>query len=187
MPRWAIIPDSAHLLKSFSIAETPLILQQTQSTYITSSGSCFALLKRSMSPLAACPQTPQRSKRKSAPGLVRFPLCYTTLSPLTLQCPAGAVKVFIEASRDWSPCQVSSTTVSFCRAWLTRPWWGSFAVLPWLWALVYRVTIYRFPKRNCKGVSMHVDLELAFCPGAMVLNTSGHMAPDGPWFVTSIS
>ena len=48
---------------------------------------------------------------------------------------------------------------------------------------------YRSPKRNCGGVSMGVDLGLAFCPGAMGLDTSGHRAPgrrmglgSSPWF-----
>ena len=48
---------------------------------------------------------------------------------------------------------------------------------------------YRSPKRNCRGVSMGVDLGLAFCPGAMGLDTSGHRAPgrriglgSSPWF-----
>ena len=48
---------------------------------------------------------------------------------------------------------------------------------------------YRSPKRNCRGVSMGVDLGLAFCPGAMGLDTSGHRVPgrriglgSSPWF-----
>ena len=36
---------------------------------------------------------------------------------------------------------------------------------------------YKSPKRNCRGVSMGVDLGLAFCPGDMGLDTSGHRTP----------
>ena len=81
------------------------------------------------------------------------------------------------------PATVSSTIVSFCRARLTRPCWDSLAVIPWV------LIFYRSPKRNCRGVSMGVDLGLAFCPGAMGLDTSGPRAPgqrmglgSSPWF-----
>ena len=47
------------------------------------------------------------------------------------------------------PATVSSTTVSFCRARLTRPWRGSLAVFPW-------VLFFIGPQRGTAGVSVWV-------------------------------
>ena len=47
------------------------------------------------------------------------------------------------------PATVSSTTVSFCRARLTRPWWGSLAAFPW-------VLFFIGPQRGTAGVSVWV-------------------------------
>ena len=72
-----------------------------------------------------------------------------------------------------------------------HPLWGHFGTEWWVPFLhLHLGTIfYRSPKRNCRGVSMGVDLGLAFCPGAMGLDTSGHRAPGrriglgpSPWF-----
>ena len=69
--------------------------------------------------------------------------------------------------------------------------WGHFGTERWVPFLhLHLGTIfYRSPKRNCRGVSMGVDLGLAFCPSAMGLDTSGHRAPgqrmglgSSPWF-----
>ena len=69
--------------------------------------------------------------------------------------------------------------------------WGHFGTERWVPFLhLHLGTIsYRSPKRNCRGVSMGVDLGLAFCPCAMSLDTSGHRAPgrrislgSSPWF-----
>ena len=69
--------------------------------------------------------------------------------------------------------------------------WGHFGTERWVPFLhLHLGTIfYRSPKRNCRGVSMGVDLGIAFCPGAMGLDTSGHRAPgrriglgSSPWF-----
>ena len=78
------------------------------------------------------------------------------------------------------PATVSSTTVSFCRARLTRPWWGSLAAFPW-------VLFFIGPQRGTAGVSVWVlILGLPSVPALWVwthLDTERRIGLGSPpWF-----
>ena len=81
------------------------------------------------------------------------------------------------------PATVSATTVSFCRALLTRPWWGSLVVSPW-------VLFFIGPQRGTAGVSVWVLILgclLSRRYGSGHIYTQRGGAADRPWLVTLIS